>query len=133
MIEVAPTGALGYVVLARTQTGGDAAALAEARETLRIAEQFMNAQRNLTLDAALTYLRAGEPTSAVRLVGLFRERTRGMHVDPALEAMAHLALGEGEAARERLEYAWRHRGRGMDPLALYLLKHNAWNLPGLPE
>jgi Tfp pilus assembly protein PilF len=131
MIEVAPTGTLGYVVLARTQTGGDAAALAEARETLRIAEQFMNAQRNLTLDAALTYLRAGEPASAVRLVGLFRERTRGMHVDPAFEAMAHLALGEGEAARERLEYAWEHRGRGMDPLALYLLKHNAWNLPGL--
>ena len=131
MIEVAPTAALGYIVLARTQTGGDAAALAEARETLRIAEQFMNAQRNLTLDAALTYLRAGEPASAVRLVGLFRERTRGMHVDPAMEAMAHLALGEGEAARERLEHARLHRGRGMDPLALYLLQHNAWNLPAL--
>jgi DNA-binding winged helix-turn-helix (wHTH) protein/Tfp pilus assembly protein PilF len=131
MIEVAPTAALGYVVLARTQTGGDAAALAEARETLRIAEQFMNAQRNLTLDAALTYLRVGEPASAVRLVGLFRDRTRGMHVDPALEAMAHLALGEGDAARERLEYAWRHRAQGMDPVSLYLLQHNAWNLPAL--
>jgi DNA-binding winged helix-turn-helix (wHTH) protein/Tfp pilus assembly protein PilF len=131
MIEVAPTAALGYVVLARTQTGGDAAGLAEARETLRIAEQFINAQRNLTLDAALSYRRAGEPASAVRLVALFRDRTRGTHVDPALEAMAHLGLGEGEAARERLAYARLHRGQGMDPLSLYLLQHNAWNLPAL--
>lgn len=131
MIEVAPTAALGYVVLARTQTGGDAAALAEVRETLRIAEQFLDAQRNLTLDAALSYLRAGEPASAARLVGLFRERTRGTHVDPALEAMAHLALGEQQQARERLDYATLHRAQGMDPLSLYLLQQNAWNLPAL--
>ncbi len=131
MIEVAPTAALGHVVLARTQTGGDAAALAEVRETLRIAEQFLDAQHNLTLDAALSYLRAGEPAAAVRLVGLFRERTRGTHVDPALEAMAHLALGEGDQARQRLEYALAHREQGMDPLPLYLLQHNAWHLPAV--
>ena len=130
MIEVAPA-ALGYVVLARTQTAGDAAALAEVPGTLRIAEQFLEAQPNLTLDAALSYLRAGEPATAVRLVGLFRARTRGTHVDPALEAMAHLALGEGDEARERLEYAALHRAEGMDPLWLYLLQHNAWNLPAL--
>jgi DNA-binding winged helix-turn-helix (wHTH) protein/Flp pilus assembly protein TadD len=131
MIEVAPTVALGHVVLARTQTGGDAAAQAEVRETLHIAEQFLDAQPNLALDAALSYLRVGEPAAAVRLVGLFREQTHGTHVDPALEAMAHLALGEAEQARERLDHALANRAQGMDPLSLYLLLHNAWNLPAL--
>jgi tetratricopeptide (TPR) repeat protein len=133
MIEAAPTAPLGYVVLARTQTAGDAAALAEVRESLRIAEQFLDAQRNLTLDAALSYRRAGEPASAARLVGLFRERTRDTHVDPALQAMAHLALGEHDLARERLEYALQHREQGMDPLPLHLLRHNAWGNPALVQ
>jgi DNA-binding winged helix-turn-helix (wHTH) protein len=131
MIEVAPTTALGHVVLARTQAGGDATSPGEVRQTLGTAEKLLDAQRDLTLDAALSYLRAGDPAAAARLAGLFREHTRGMHVDPALQAMAHLALGEDEQARERLEYALAHREQGMDPLPPYLLQHNAWNLPAL--
>jgi hypothetical protein len=45
--------------------------------------------------------------------------------------MAHLALGEAEQARERLDHALANRAQGMDPLSLYLLLHNAWNLPAL--
>jgi DNA-binding winged helix-turn-helix (wHTH) protein/tetratricopeptide (TPR) repeat protein len=131
MIEVAPTAAIGYVVLARTQTGGGAEALAEARESLRIAEQFLDELRNFRVDAALSYTRAGGRAHAARLVNVFREGTRGRHVDPALEAMAHLALGEYDRARERLEYATAHRERGMDPVSLLLIRRNAWSDPQL--
>lgn len=131
MIDVAPTAALGYIVLARTQTHGDAAALAESRQALHIGEQFIDAQRNLLLDAALSYTRIGEPVTAARLVAAFETRTRGTHVDPALRSMAALALGQSEAALRQLQDAVAHRDTGMDPVSLHLLRTNAWNLPVL--
>ncbi len=132
MIEAAPTAAIGYVVLARTQAGArDAAAVAEARQALRLGEQFLDELRNFRVDAALSYAATGERADAVRLVGVFREATRGRHVDPALDAMAHIATGAHEEARARLEWATAHRDLGVDPLSLLLIKRNAWSIPEL--
>jgi DNA-binding winged helix-turn-helix (wHTH) protein/tetratricopeptide (TPR) repeat protein len=128
MVDTAPAAAIGYVVLARTQSGGDEAARIEARQSLRIGEQFLDELRNFRVDAALSYASAGERTEATRLARQFRERTQGVHVDPALDAMAHVALGDYDSARERLEYAIRNRALGMDPMSLLLLRRNAWQL-----
>ena len=132
MIESAPAAAIGYVVLARTQAGAhDAAAIAEARQALRIGEQFSSELRNFRVDAALSYAATGERADAARLIADFRETTRGRHVDPALDAMAHIAIGEYEQAHAKLAWATAHRNLGLDPLPLLLIKRNAWSIPTL--
>jgi tetratricopeptide (TPR) repeat protein len=131
MIESAPAAAIGYVVLARTQAGGDEAAKIEARQSLRIGEPFYADLRNFRIDAALSHASAGEPAEAARLVQRYRELTTDMHVDPALDAMALLASNQSDAASERLEQVEHQRGLGMDPMSLLLIRRNAWALPAL--
>lgn len=131
MIEIAPAAAIGYVVLARTQTQGDAAALQEAREALKIAEPFLQDVLAFRIDAALSYARTGSRPDAGRLVQSFQEATRARHINPGLQAMVHLALGDHRSAYERVQYAMRHRGRAMDPFPLLLIRHNAWSDPVL--
>jgi tetratricopeptide (TPR) repeat protein len=129
MIEIAPTAAIGYVVLARTQTQGDAAALQEGREALRIAEPFLKDVLAFRVDAALSHARMGSRADAERLVRSFQDATQGRHIDPGLQAMLHMALGEHARAYERVRYALSHRHLAMDPYPLLLIRHNTWSDP----
>jgi TolB-like protein/DNA-binding winged helix-turn-helix (wHTH) protein/Flp pilus assembly protein TadD len=127
LIEVAPTAALGYVVLARTLTqSGD---FAGVRETLRLGEPFLDGMRNFRVDAALSYARAGAPADAERLVQAFRQSTKARHVDAGLDAMAHLALGNYQLARDRIESVISQREAAIDPLPLLLIRQNIWSDP----
>jgi hypothetical protein len=56
---------------------------------------------------------------------------QGTHVDPGLEAMTSLALGDYERARERIQAAIASSGSGMDPLPLLLIRQNTWADPSL--
>lgn len=131
MIDVAPTAAIGYVVLARQQVGGGADATREARRAATMAEQFLGTLGNFRLDAALSYARIGDRAAAARLVTQFREAAGDRHVDAGLEAMALLALGNYDAAGERVDHVIHHRGDGMDPMTLLLIRRNAWSDPVL--
>jgi tetratricopeptide (TPR) repeat protein len=128
MIELAPTAVIGYVVLARTQTTGD---ISEARSALKIAEQFLGNARTFRIDAAMSYARVGAPADAERLVRRFRATTQGQHIDPGLDAEAYIAVGDYANARERIQYAVRHRHSAMDPMPLILIGWNMWSDPVL--
>jgi TolB-like protein/DNA-binding winged helix-turn-helix (wHTH) protein/tetratricopeptide (TPR) repeat protein len=129
MVDVAPTAAIGYVGLARTLTerGDDARIL----QTLRVAEQFLAELRSFRLDAAMSYAYLGERADAARLVAEFMRRTDGQRLDPSLEAMAALALGDYERASGALRAAIAARPSGMDPVALEQIRQNTWSDPAL--
>lgn len=131
MIEIAPTAAIGYVILARTQTEGDATALQEGREALRIAEPFLKNVLAFRVDAALSHARMGSRADAERLVRSFQIATRGRHIDPGLQAMMHMALGDHARAYELVRSVLGHRDRAMDPYPLLLIRHNTWSDPVL--
>jgi TolB-like protein/DNA-binding winged helix-turn-helix (wHTH) protein len=129
MIEVAPTAAIGYVSLARTLTArGEHARIVQ---TLRVAEQFLGELRSFRLDAAMSYARVGATADAARLVGDFMRRGEGHRLDPNLEAMAALALGEHERAAGALRAAIAARPSGMDPITLEQIRQNTWSDPEL--
>lgn len=131
MIDAAPTAAIGYVGLARTRSaGGDAAAVLEP---LRLAEQFLDDTLNFRVDAAYSYASAGARADAERLIAEFRRGVAGYHVDAGLEAMALLALGEHDRARDAIRAALVDRGAGMDPLPFALIRQNTWSDPTLEQ
>lgn len=129
MIEIAPAAAIGYVVLARTQTQGDAAALREGREALSIAEPFLKDVLGFRLDAALSHARMGARADAERLVRSFQVATQGRHIDPGVQAMIYMALDDHGRAYERVQAALNERPRAMDPYPLLLIRHNSWSDP----
>jgi tetratricopeptide (TPR) repeat protein len=131
MIEVAPTAAIGYVALARLRSREELVAADETRRALSMTTQFVASLRNFRVDAALSHARAGQSAVAAELIDGFRRETRGRHVDPALDAMALIALGDAEAALERMTDAAAHRKEGMDPVAVMLVQRNAWSDPAL--
>jgi tetratricopeptide (TPR) repeat protein len=131
MIDLAPTAAIGYVGLARTLTGrGDDV---EVVRTLAVAEQFMGELRSFRLDAALSYANAGRQDDAARPVAEFMAQSAGYRIDPALAAMAALALGNYEQARTDLAAAVTARATGVDPLPLEQIRRNTWSNPVLDE
>ena len=131
MIELAPTAAIGYVGLARTLTpAGDTPRI---RETLKVAEQFLGGLRNVRVDVALSYASIGARADAERLVAEFRRTMQGQHIDPALEAMALMAVGDHAHAHEVLSAAVRDGRRGMDQLPLVLIRYNSWSDPILEQ
>jgi TolB-like protein/DNA-binding winged helix-turn-helix (wHTH) protein/tetratricopeptide (TPR) repeat protein len=131
MIDLAPTAVIGYIGLAKMLTaGGDDAKIVQ---TLRIAEQFLQDLRTFRLDAALSYAHAGAHEDAARLVGDFMRHAQGYRVDPGLEAMAALALGDYEHARTALQTAITMRTNGMDPMPLEQIRRNTWSDPVLEQ
>lgn len=129
MIDAAPTAAIGYIGLARTQTATADGAL--VMETLRFGEQFLEDLRSFRLDAALSYAHAGARADAERLVAEFERRSAGQHVDSSLQAMAALARGDHAAARAAVERALTTRTVGADPLPLAQIRENTWSDPAL--
>lgn len=130
-IATAPTAAIGYVMLARLQVGGDADALREARRAVTMAEQFLGTLGNFRIDVAILQARLGERAAAARLVQQFHAQAGERHLDPGLEAMAHMAVGEYDAAKARVEQAVRERREGADAMTLLLIRRNAWSDPVL--
>ncbi len=129
MIEAAPTASIGYVGLARTRTAsGDPE---QVLEPLRLAEQFLEDARNFRVDAACSYASVGAHADAERLIAEFERSVAGYHLDPGLMAMASLALGKHDRAREQVRAALADRGVGMDPMTLALIRQNTWSDPVL--
>lgn len=129
MIQMAPTSAIGYIGLARHHASvNDSAGILSS---LRLAEQFFGDVRSFRLDAAISYMRAGAPADAERLVVEFRRGTRGTHVDPAVLAMSSIALGDDERARALIVEAIEKRHSGMDPLPMMFIARNIWAVPML--
>ncbi len=129
MVAVAPTAAIGYVNLAHNLTArGDHA---RVLQTLQVAEQFLGELRSFRLDAAVSYAYWVRATDAARLVDDFMRRAEGKHLDPALEAMAALALGEHDRAARALRTAIANRASGMDPVPLEKIRQNTWSDPVL--
>ncbi|HEX7080757.1 MAG TPA: winged helix-turn-helix domain-containing protein [Gammaproteobacteria bacterium] len=131
-IECVPAAPIGYIHLARTETaGGEPERILEA---LRIAERFFDdTTRNFRVDAALSYARAGARADAERSIREFERASAGRRIEPGLDAMAALALGQYARARETLEQAVATRASGMDPIPLLLIRRNTWADPVLEQ
>ncbi len=79
----------------------------------------------------MSYAYLGARTDAARLVDDFMRRAEGKHLDPALEAMAALALGDHARAARALRTAIANRASGMDPVPLEKIRQNTWSDPVL--
>ena len=95
------------------------------------AEQLLGNGRNVRLDLALSYASIGADADARRLVDEFRRSMAGKYIDPALEAMALLAIREHAQAHAILWRTVKQGRRGMDQMPLTLIRYNSWNDPVL--
>jgi tetratricopeptide (TPR) repeat protein len=120
MIENAPAAPIGYIALARAETGrGDPERMLEA---LRLAERcFDETTRNFRADAAERWIYEFE-----RVNGSGR-------VEPGLAVMTRLALRDYATAQAILEQAIAARAVGMDPIPYLLIRRNTWADPVLEE
>ena len=131
MIRRAPNAPIGYINLARVAASrGDRAATQEA---VRLVESRLGkATPNLRVEAAMLHALAGEGDEAARLIQALRQDTAALHVPPSLGALAALAAGDSQGARELLVQAQSQSVGGMmDPMHRLLFQRNIWGDPRL--
>lgn len=132
MIENAPAAPIGYIALARAETGRrDPERILEA---LRLAERcFDETTRNFRADAAVFYACVGAHGDAERLIYEFERVNGSGRVEPGLAVMTRLALRDYATAQAILEQAIAARAVGMDPIPCLLIRRNTWADPVLEE
>lgn len=132
MIAASPRAAVGYVLLARTETARGNHP--KVREALRFAEELAGTRgftRVGMTQVAMYYRRIGATSEADRVLARLRQVAAGMHADAGLRAMEFLAAGEYDRALGQAHAAATARSAGTDPFLLLLIAQNVWADPVL--
>jgi TolB-like protein/DNA-binding winged helix-turn-helix (wHTH) protein/tetratricopeptide (TPR) repeat protein len=131
MIAVAPRAPVAYLLLARAEIarGDGRKALAALKLTEGVASDSLNAA--LAADLAVSYRSIGADADAERMIGAFERTSAGLHVNPAVRALALLARGENARALEQARAALEARPFGLDPFRIIVIQLNVWSLPAL--
>jgi TolB-like protein/Tfp pilus assembly protein PilF len=130
-IEFNPGSPMDYVSLARSELaeGNDAVAL----DALVSADQLMtdDVSPGLYADLANGYSRLGRRDDAGRLISCIRKTASERYVDPAVWALAYLAVGDEAQALLHLNKVLADHTLVANPFTVMFIKQNAWSDPTL--